>query len=101
MIIDEATSALDAETQRDVQLELDQLLRQSGASALVIAHRLSTLRRCNKFVVLRPATHGQPQIEAIASSLEELCHLSPTYRRLRDLETGGIASPLSTPMAEV
>jgi ABC-type multidrug transport system fused ATPase/permease subunit len=85
MLIDEATSALDSTTERSVQEGLVQAL-SGGTGALIIAHRLSTVRNvCDKFVVLRSAedlTNGEPQIEAVASSFEELSQLSPTFRQL-------------------
>jgi ABC-type multidrug transport system fused ATPase/permease subunit len=99
MVIDEATSSLDAENQRDVQMALDQLLLRTGASALIIAHRLSTIRQCTKFIVLRPVREGEPQIEAVASSLVELYNLSPTYRRLHALENPSLPHPPPTPEA--
>ncbi|MCR4311973.1 MAG: ABC transporter ATP-binding protein/permease [Candidatus Uhrbacteria bacterium] len=84
-IIDEATSSLDAEVQAEVQDALYELLK-GGASALIIAHRLSTLMRCDKFIVMQPAAvaaeQGVPQVEAVARSTEELALLSPTFRRL-------------------
>ncbi len=87
LLIDEATSALDSSTERAVQRELEKIL-QGKTGALVIAHRLSTVRHmCNKFVVLRPAPElgeGEQQIEAIADSFEELYRLSPTFRQLVD-----------------
>ncbi|MFH1811381.1 MAG: ABC transporter transmembrane domain-containing protein [Pseudomonadota bacterium] len=54
LILDEATSALDTESERAVQAALDNLLR--GRTALVIAHRLSTVRRATEIVVLQQGT---------------------------------------------
>jgi ATP-binding cassette subfamily B protein len=89
MIIDEATSSLDSDTEREVQAGLEEALT-GGMSALVIAHRLSTVRHlCTKFVVLRATDELGPdelQIEAIASSFEELYEISPTFRRLADAQ---------------
>lgn len=89
MIIDEATSSLDSETERDVQQGLEAVLT-GDSSALVIAHRLSTVRHlCTKFVVLRDVDSLGPddsQIEAIASSFEDLYAISPTFRRLADAQ---------------
>ncbi|HEU0050963.1 MAG TPA: ABC transporter ATP-binding protein, partial [Patescibacteria group bacterium] len=84
VLIDEATSSLDPSTERAVQAGLAQILSRK-MSVLVVTHRLSTIRHCDKFVVLGPADRLNPdesQIEAIASSFEELIRISPTFRQL-------------------
>ncbi len=89
MIIDEATSSLDAENQAAVQAGLESLLASMDASALIIAHRLSTVMGCDTFVVLKPVDtleNGNSQIECIAHSKEEVFASSPTFRRLAELE---------------
>jgi subfamily B ATP-binding cassette protein MsbA len=50
LILDEATSALDSESERHVQAGLDALMR--GRTTIVIAHRLSTVERADRIVVL-------------------------------------------------
>jgi subfamily B ATP-binding cassette protein MsbA len=50
LILDEATSALDEESQRKVQSALDNIMKDR--TSIVIAHRLSTVEKCARVVVL-------------------------------------------------
>ena len=54
LILDEATSALDTESERFIQAALEELVR--GRTTLVIAHRLSTVEKADRIVVLE---HGR------------------------------------------
>jgi subfamily B ATP-binding cassette protein MsbA len=78
LILDEATSALDAESESLVQAALANLVQ--GRTVLVIAHRLSTVRRANRIAVLEDG-----RITAVGPH-DELLTISPTYRRLYQLQ---------------
>lgn len=90
LVIDEATSSLDSVTERGVQEGLSEILKGSETSALIVAHRLSTVQHlCDKFVVLKEAgkvVNGESQVEAIAGSFRELYEKSPTFRNLADYQ---------------
>jgi subfamily B ATP-binding cassette protein MsbA len=78
LILDEATSALDSESEALVQSALHNLM--SGRTVFVIAHRLSTVRRADRIVVIENGAIAD------SGSHEDLMTKLGTYRRLYDLQ---------------
>jgi ATP-binding cassette, subfamily B, bacterial MsbA len=78
LILDEATSALDSESEALVQSALQNLM--TGRTVIVIAHRLSTVRRADRIVVIENGTIAD------IGTHEQLLEKLGTYRRLYDLQ---------------
>jgi subfamily B ATP-binding cassette protein MsbA len=78
LILDEATSALDAESEVLVQTALQNLM--ANRTSLVIAHRLSTVRRADRIVVLEGGTIAE------IGSHHQLLQNFGTYQRLYNLQ---------------
>jgi subfamily B ATP-binding cassette protein MsbA len=85
LILDEATSALDSESEALVQSALQNLM--TGRTVFVIAHRLSTVRRADRIVVLENGTIAD------IGAHEELMQKLGTYRRLHDLQFVDLEQP--------
>ena len=78
LILDEATSALDSESEKLVQAALMQLM--TGRTALVIAHRLSTVQHADEIIVLREGKIIE------RGTHETLFQLGGEYRKLVELQ---------------
>lgn len=78
LILDEATSALDSESEALVQSALQNLM--TGRTVFVIAHRLSTVRRADRILVLESG------MIVDQGTHERLMSRTGTYRRLYDLQ---------------
>jgi ATP-binding cassette subfamily B protein len=78
LLLDEATSALDAESERMVQDALEALMR--NRTTLVIAHRLATVQRADRIVVLE----GGRIVES--GTHDRLIHLNGLYAHLARLQ---------------
>ena len=78
LILDEATSSVDTETEFRVRDALSRMVQ--GRTSLIIAHRLSTVRRADRIVVLENGSISD------VGSHEELLTRLGTYRRLYELQ---------------
>ena len=79
MILDEATSALDTESEKFVQVALENMMQ--NRTSIVIAHRLSTIQKADKIVVMQNGEIAEQ------GSHDELIALNGTYTRLVNMQS--------------
>lgn len=78
LILDEATSQLDTESERQVQVAIDRLMK--GRTVFVIAHRLSTIQSADRIIVLERGKVAQ------AGTNDRLLQEDGPYKRLYNLQ---------------
>lgn len=81
LILDEPTSALDAESEKYVTEALEELMK--GKTTFIIAHRLSTVRKADKIIVL-----DKGQVVEIGEHDELMQKSTGVYKKLYELQFG-------------
>jgi ATP-binding cassette subfamily B protein len=79
LILDEATSSVDTETESAIQEAIERLVQ--GRTTFAIAHRLSTLRRANRLIILQ-----EGRLEDMGTH-EELLEREGLYKRLVNMQS--------------
>ena len=82
LVLDEATSSLDSESEHLIQEAMDEVMKNK--TSIVIAHRLSTIMKMDKIIVM-----DKWQIIEKWSHNELLAKENWTYKKLRDIQSGG------------
>lgn len=83
LVLDEATAALDNESEKIVQAALDRMQETNPRTTLTVAHRLETVKKCDKIIVL---DKGGVEEEGTHS---ELLALNGIYHTLWTKQSGG------------
>ena len=96
LILDEATSSIDTETEQAIQTALDRLV--GGRTSLIIAHRLSTVQKADRILVLHKG-----RVRELGTHQELLAERGIYYRlyqlQFKDQEAGELVSSTASPSA--
>ncbi len=88
LVLDEATSSIDTETEQLIQQAVERVMQDR--TSLVVAHRLSTIQRCDRILVFH---HGELRE---SGNHQELLNLRGLYWRLFQLQYAEKTLPIST-----
>lgn len=82
IVFDEATSALDSVSEKQVMEALDRLIE--GRTAFIVAHRISTVRKADRIILLRDGRIAE------SGTFEELMALEGDFYTMQQLQAGGV-----------
>lgn len=85
LILDEATSALDSESERYIQIALEEVMK--NRTTIVIAHRLSTIKHADKIIVMQQGRIVEQ------GTHQELLDRQGYYAQLQGMQRAGIIQP--------
>ena len=91
LILDEATSSVDTQTEKKIQEALERLTQ--GRTTIAIAHRLSTLRKCSRLVVIKNGEIGEigthQELMEKKGIFYELAHIQSELSQIMILDSPG------------
>ncbi|MDD3147533.1 MAG: ABC transporter ATP-binding protein [Candidatus Riflebacteria bacterium] len=87
LILDEATSSVDVITERQLQASMEKLM--TGRTSIVIAHRLTTIRKADRILVFEKGVLMQ------SGSHADLMNQEGIYRELVNIQTAGKGDPFA------
>lgn len=93
LLLDEATSALDSKSEQVVQRALDSIMASKSLTTIVIAHRLATVRKCDRIAVI-----ADGKVREIGTHDELMAKTDGRYRRMQAFQTLEGAEALSAPL---
>jgi ATP-binding cassette subfamily B (MDR/TAP) protein 1 len=93
LLLDEATSALDSKSEEVVQKALDDIMTSKSLTTIVIAHRLSTVQKCDRIAVV-----AEGKVREIGTHDELMAIPDGRYRRMQAFQSLEGAEALSAPL---
>jgi ATP-binding cassette subfamily B protein len=95
LILDEATSSVDTQTEKKIQEALERLTQ--GRTTIAIAHRLSTLRKCSRLVVIKNGEIGEigthQELMAKKGIFYELAHIQSELAQIMAFDESAEKAP--------
>ena len=83
MLLDEATSALDSESERIVQESIDQITANADLTTIMIAHRLSSIKKADRIAVILDG-----KVKEIGTYEELMAKPKGHFRHLQQIQFG-------------
>ncbi|KAL3921336.1 MAG: hypothetical protein SGARI_006706, partial [Bacillariaceae sp.] len=91
LLLDEATSALDSESEKIVQESIDQITAKADLTTIMIAHRLSSIKKCDRIAVILDG-----KVKEIGTYEELMAKPKGHFRHLQQIQFGDNPGAMKT-----